>query len=99
MWSASLWQRAASECEGGMLATPAMEVVVEVEEVEVEEEGVVVLGHKVPAAVVRIVPTRHRSAQSGDIANAPPTRFAITRLLFVSAKNSCTKIQNGFAQR
>ena len=60
-----------------MLATPAMEVVVEVEGVEVEEEGVVVLGHKVPAAVVRIVPTRHRSAQSGDIANAPPTRFAI----------------------
>ena len=63
MWSVSLWQRAASECEGGMLATPAMEVVEveEVEEVEVEE-GVVVLGHKVPAAATRIVHTRPRSA-------------------------------------
>ena len=74
MWSASLWQRAASECEGGMLATPAMEVVVEVEGVEVEEEGVVVLGHKVPAAAVRIVHMRPPYAQSGDIVNAPLTR-------------------------
>ena len=60
-----------------MLATPAMEVVVEVEGVEVEEEGVVVLGHKVPAAAIRIVLTKRQSARSGDIANAPPTRSTL----------------------
>ena len=68
----SLWQRAVSECEGGMLATPAMVVVVEE---EVEEEVVVVLGHKVPAAAVRIVHMRPPYAQSGDIVNAPLTRL------------------------
>ena len=55
-----------------MLATPAMGVVEE--EVEEEVEVVVALEHKVPAAVVGIVLMRPRSAQSGATANARPIR-------------------------